>query len=220
MIIIIYVLTHHRRYLAVSANVMTTRYLGQIIILFSISTGLLSCIPDDKKYNLNYPRYYDKYSFQQLRDTLYSDTLLVGPDTDGGFSQRRWYADKISELLLDLKSDWQNPDSLFPLTKFDKIKITKSPWEFAQTLTNNQANRLLEIITDPTAFDWSETTYETEIVFEFLKDGKVVESLEFGAGRTVFMPSPKWPTFKKMKFGHLKAHAQRDLNILIDEVMK
>ena len=197
-----------------------TRHLRQIIIFFSIFIGFLSCISNDRKYDLNYPRYYDKYSFQQLRDTLYSDTLLVGPDPDGRFTERMWYADRISELISDLKSDWNNPDSLFPLTKFDKIKITKSPWEFAQTLTNDQANRLLEIITDPTAFTWSETTYETEIVFEFLKNGKVINSLEFGAGRSVFMPSPKWPTFKKMKFGCLKAHARQDLNILIDELMK
>jgi hypothetical protein len=199
---------------------MMARHLRQIIFFFSISIGFLSCISNEKKYDLNYPKYYDKYSFQQLRDTLYSDTLLVGPDTDGGFSQRMWYAGKISELLSDLKSDWQKPDSLFPLTKFDKIKITKSPWEFAQTLTNNQVNRLMEIITDPAAFDWSETTYETEIVFEFLKEGKVVNSLELGGGRSVLKPFPNWPAFKKMKFGHLKDHARQDLKLLIDELMK
>jgi hypothetical protein len=131
-----------------------------------------------------------------------------------------WYAERIAELLSDLKSDWQKPDSLFPLTKFDKIKITKRPWEFDQTLTNDQANRLLEIITDPVAFDWSETTYEVEIVFEFLLDGEVINSLELGGNRSVFMPFPNWPAFKKMKFGHLKEHAQHDLNILIDEIMK
>lgn len=199
---------------------MTTKLLKQIIYFFSISIGFLSCIPGHKKYDLNYPKYYDKYSFQQLGDTLYSDTLLVGPDPEGGFSQRIWYTEKIAELLSDLKSDWQKPDSLFPLTKFDKIKITKSPWEFAQTLTNDQANRLLEIITDPAVFDWSETTYETEFVFEFELDGEVINSLELNGDRSVFMPSPHWPTFKKMKFGHLKDHAQQDLNILIDELMK
>lgn len=206
-------------YKQVSANVMTTRHLRQIVILFSFC-GFLSCTSDDKKYNLAYPKYYDKYSFQQLTDTLFSDTLMVGLDVDGASNQRKWYADKISELLSDLKSDWKNPDSLFPLTSFDKIKISKSPWEFEQTLNNDQANRLLKIITDPTAFNWSETTSELEYVFEFYKDDKQVSSLELGADRSVFNPRPNWPSFKKMKFGHLKNSARQQINNLIDEITK
>ena len=188
----------------------------KILIFIYCSICLLSC--KNENYSLNYPKFYDKYSFDQLRDTLYSDTLFVGSDVDSGRTQIQWYTERISELLADLKSDWQIPDSLYPQRKFDKIKISHSPWEFDITLTNDQANRFLAIINDPVAFDWSETTSETEYISEFFLNGKVINTLSLGADQSVIQPSPGWPNFKKMKFGHLKRSSRNELYRLIDEI--
>lgn len=93
--------------------------------VFALVTN--SCNSDTRNYKLDYPKYYDIYTFNQLTDLLFADTLSVGLDIDSERTQRQWYTERINELINDLRDDWKKPDSLFPMKSFDKIKITQSP---------------------------------------------------------------------------------------------
>jgi hypothetical protein len=187
------------------------------ILSFCIALTVITGSCNGKKYDINYTKYYNNYSFDQLKDSLFSDTLMVGPDIDSSSKQRQWCTKRVKELITDLKDDWGHSDSLYPLQHFDKIKVSQRPWEWDQTLTNEQANQLLKIITDPLSFDWSETTDEGEILFEFYRNGNVVESFML-AGNAVITGNPRWPNFKKMKFGHLKPEPQKQLLRLAKEI--
>jgi hypothetical protein len=188
-----------------------------IILAFLAALAVMIVPYNWKKYNIKYSKYYDNYTFGQLKDSLFSDTLLVGLDVDSSGKQRQWYTDRVKELITDLKDDWGHSDSLYPLQKFDKIKVSKMPWEWDQTLTNEQANKLLKIITDPLSFDWSETTNDGEMVFEFYRNEQLVETFML-AGNSVINASLNWPNFKKMKFGHLKPEPQKQLLRLLKEI--
>jgi hypothetical protein len=168
---------------------------------------------EKNKYEHKYLKYWDKYSEQQLIDTLFSDTLMVGPDTEGGWTTREFYINTTKELIADLIDDKNIIDSLYPMTEFDRMTIKKLPFGFTKTFSDEQTDKLLEIINDPVSFDWAETTYEPEYRIDFFNDDRVVASLTIGAGISMIKTNPGWPEFKKFKFGRIKM----DLTQLLKE---
>ncbi len=191
----------------------------KIVTLF-VFVLLFSCSSSSKKkdFKHNYTKYWDKYTDEQLMDTLYSDTLSVGSDVDGGVTARSFYKNTIKELISDLKDDNYKLDSLYPMTAFDKLIIKKIPFGFSKTLTNKQTTRFLEIINDPVSFNWSETTYEPEFQLEFYNDNESVAILTIGADRSIIKTVPDWPAYKKMKFGGLRKDSQKALIKLLNEI--
>ncbi|WP_264558473.1 hypothetical protein [Flavobacterium sp. N2270] len=190
------------------------------IIIFTLTILVASCSSrtDRKDFVHSYEKYWDKYTDQQLVDTLFSDTLDVGPDTEGGWTTREFYINTTKELIADLKDDKNKVDSLYPMTAFDELTIKKIPIGFSKTLTNEQTAKFLEIINDPVSFDWAETTYEPEYKIEFLKNSKTVATLTIGADKSIIKTEPDWPDFKKMKFGRLKSEAYNEMTKLLNEV--
>lgn len=175
---------------------------------------------DKKDFEHNYSKYWDKYTDQQLIDTLFSDTLNVGPDTEGGWTTREFYVNITKQLITDLQDDKNKIDSLYPMTPFDDLTIKKLPIGFKSTLTDEQTRKFLEIINDPVSFDCAETTYEPEFQVDFLKNSKVVASLTIGADKSIIKTNPDWPDFKKMKLGNLKALQRKELQKMINEIDK
>lgn len=192
------------------------------IIILTLTILVVSCgsRTDKKNFEHNYSKYWDKYTGQQLIDTLFSDTLNVGPDTEGGWTTREFYVNTTKQLITDLQDDKNKIDSLYPMTPFDELTIKKLPIDFKKTLTDEQTTKFLEIINDPVSFDWAETTYEPEFQLEFFKDNKVVASLTIGADKSIIKTNPGWPNFKKMKFGNLKALQRTELQKIINEIEK
>lgn len=172
---------------------------------------------DKKDCEHDYVRYWNRYTTEQLVDNLYADTLIIGPDIEGEYTNHRFYIDKTSELLQDLRDDLNKTDSLYPQTAFDELTIKKLPFGNKQTFTNEQLNRFLAVINDPTSFDWSETTYEPGYRLNFLSQSQVVASLTIGADFGVIKTESSWPAFKKMKFGSLKQNKRTELLELIGE---
>jgi len=166
----------------------------------------------------SYEKYWDKYSDQQLIDTLFSDTLNVGPDNEGGWTTREFYINTTKQLIAELQDDKNKIDSLYPMTHFDELTIKKLPFGIKKTFADKQTTKFLEIINDPVSFDWAETTYEPEFQLDFLKDNKVVASLTIGADKSVVKTNPDWPDYKKMKFGRLKSEAYTEMTKLINDV--
>lgn len=110
------------------------KYLFILILLTSCGSHT-----DRKYFNHDYEKYWDMYSNQQLMDTLFSDTLAVGPDIDGGWTSREFYVNRTNELLADLKDDTNKIDSLYPMVSFDEITIKKLPLGFKKTFTVEQS---------------------------------------------------------------------------------
>jgi hypothetical protein len=196
---------------------MTT---SQQIIIWTLTILVASCgsRTDKKDFDHSYEKYWDKYTEKQLIDTLYSDTLMVGPDTEGGWTTREFYINTTKELLADLQDDKNKIDSLYPLTPFDEVTIKKLPFGFKKTFTNEQTEKFLQIINDPVSFDWAETTYEPEYRVDFLKNNNTVATLTIGADKSIIKTEPDWPDFKKMKFGRLKAERYNDLTKILNDV--
>jgi hypothetical protein len=192
----------------------------KLIIILTLTVLVASCgsRTDKKDYVHSYEKYWDKYTDQQLIDTLFSDTLNVGPDTEGGWTTREFYINTTKELIADLEDDKNIIDSLYPLTAFDELTIKKLPLGFKKTFTDEQTTKFLKIINDPVSFNWAESTYEAEFQLDFFKDNKVVASLTIGADKSVVKTNPDWPDFKKMKFGRLKTEAYTEMNKLLNEV--
>jgi hypothetical protein len=190
------------------------------IIILTLTILVASCgsRTDKKDFEHNYSKYWDKYTDQQLIDTLFTDTLNVGPDNEGGWTTREFYIKTTKQLIADLQDDKNKIDSLFPMTPFDELTIKKLPLGFKKTFTDEQATKFLEIINDPVSFDWAETTYEPEFQLDFFKDNKVVASLTIGADKSVIKTNLDWPYFKKFKFGRLKGERQKDLTKLLNDV--
>lgn len=175
---------------------------------------------EKKEFEHNYLKFWDKYTDQQLFDTLFSDTLNVAADSEGGWTTREFYIKTSKELIADLQDDKNKIDSLYPMAAFDELTIEKLPLGFRKTLSYDQTTKFLEIINDPVSFDWAETTYEPEFQVDFLKNSKVVASLTIGADKSVIKTNPDWPNFKKFKFGRLKGDRQNDLTKLLNDVMQ
>jgi hypothetical protein len=176
--------------------------------------------PDKKPFGHNYKKHWDKYTKQQLIDTLFSDTLNVGPDTEGGWTTREFYINMTNELIADLQVDKNKIDSLYPMTPFDELTIKKLPLGIKKTFTEEQTIKFLGIINDPVSFTWAETTYEPEFQLSFFKDNKVVASLTIGADKSIVKTNPDWPEIKKMKFGHLKSEAYDQMTKLLNDVVQ
>lgn len=192
------------------------------LIILTVSVLITSCsfLTDNKKnFDHKYAKYWDKYSEQQLIDTLFSDTLMVGPDIDGGWTSREFYINVTQELINDLKDDKYQIDSLYPMKSFEKVTIKKIPIGFKKTFTKEQVSDFLEIINDPVSFDWAESTYEPEYRVDFLKANKVVASLTINEDKSIINTVPDWPYFKKMKFGRLKPGKYCDLVKIINELI-
>lgn len=190
------------------------------IIILSLTILVAPCSPrtDKENFEHNYLKYWDKYTDLQLIDTLFSDTLDVGPDTEGTWTTREFYINSTKELIVDLQDDKNKIDSLYPMAAFDEVTIKKLPFGFKKTFSNEQITKFLEIINDPVSFDWAETTYEPEFQVEFIKNSDVVATLTIGADKSVINTNPDWPDFKKMKFGGLKSEAFNKLTKLLNEV--
>lgn len=183
------------------------------IILLILTILVVSCGSKQEKKDFvhNYKKYWDKYTEQELIDTLYSDTLMVGPDIEGNCSSRVFYINTTKALIADLQDDKGKVDSLYPMKAFDELTIRKLPLGFNKTFTYEQIARFLEILNDPVSFDWAETTYEPEYRVNFLNNNKVVATLTIGADKSVIKTEPDWPNFKKMKFGRIKPERYNDL---------
>jgi hypothetical protein len=183
------------------------------IIILTLTILIVSCSSrtNKKEFEHNYVKYWDRYTEQQLIDTLFSDTLMVGPDTDGGRAPREFYINKIQELLTDLNNDKNKPERLYPMTDFDKLTIKKLPLGFKRIFTNEQVNKFLEIINDPISFEWGETTYEPKYRVDFLKDNKIVATLTIDEEKWIIKTELSWQDFKKMKFGALKSEPRNEL---------
>lgn len=178
-----------------------------------------SCVfnSDKKVFEHSYEKYWDKYSDEQLIDSLYSDTLIVGCGVEEGDVSKEFYINVTKELLVDLSEDKRNIDSLYPMTAFDCISISQLPLGLKRTFTEKQMKKFMEIINDPISFDWGETTYEAEFQVDFIRQGKKSASLTIGADTSV-IETMGWPSFKKMKFGHLKPQACNNLKILLNDI--
>jgi hypothetical protein len=190
------------------------------IIILTLTILVASCgsRTDEKNFEHNYSKYWDKYTEQQLIDTLFSDTFDVGPDTEGGWTTREFYIKTTKHLIADLQDDKNKIDSLYPMIPFDELTIKKLPLSFKKTFSDEQTMKFLEIINDPVSFDWAETTYEPEFQLDFIKDNEVVASLTIDAEKSIVKTNPDWPDFKKMKFGRLKAERQKDMTKLLNDV--
>jgi hypothetical protein len=196
---------------------MTT---GKQIIILTLTILVSSCCvnTDKKNFEHNYTKYWDKFTEQQLKDSLFSDTLMVGPDTEGNWTSREFYIKTTKELIADLQDDKNRTDSLYPMKAFEELTIKKLPLGFKKTFTNEQTEKFLQIINDPVSFDWSETTYEPEYRVDFLKKSEVIATMTIGADKSVIKTEPNWTDFKKMKFGHLKAKSKNELIKLINKI--
>ena len=168
-----------------------------------------------KDFDHNYEKYWDKYTERQLIDTLFSDTLMVGADTDGNWTTREFYINKIQEILADLNNDKNKIDRLYPMTAFDKLTIKKLPFGLKKTFSKEQTEKFLEIINDPVSFSWSETTYEPKYRIDFLKNSEVVATLTMCEDKWVIKTEYDWLDFKKMKFGALKPEQCNELKKLL-----
>jgi len=202
----------------VIANVKMTTTKQIFIITLTILFASCGSRTNRKNFEHNYAKYWDKYTEQQLIDTLFSDTLMVGPDTEGAWTTREFYINTTKELIADLKDDNNKIDSLYPKAAFDELTIKKLPLGFKKTFTNDQTEKFLQIINDPVSFDWAETTYEAEFQVDFLKNSDVVASLTIGADKSIIKTNPDWPDFKKFKFGRLKAERYNDLTKLLNDL--
>ncbi|MBK7468095.1 MAG: hypothetical protein IPJ43_15515 [Saprospiraceae bacterium] len=204
----------------VIANVKMTTPKQIIILTLTILVASCGSRTDKKNFEHNYSKYWAKYTDQQLIDTLFSDTLNVGPDTEGSWTTREFYVNTTKQLITELQDDKNKIDSLYPMTPFDELAIKKLPIGFKRTLTDEQTRKFLEIINDPVSFDWAETTYEPEFQVDFLKNNKVGASLTIGADKSIIKTNPDWPDFKKMKFGNIKALQRKELQKIINEIDK
>lgn len=207
-----------RQCLSVIANVRMTTTKQIIILTFTILVASCGSRTDKKDFEHNYSKYWEKYTDQQLIDTLFSDTLNVGPDNEGGWTTREFYINTTKQLIADLQDDKNKIDSLYPMTPFDELTIKKLPLGFKKSFTNEQTKKFLEIINDPVSFNWAETTYEPKFQLDFFKDNEVVASLTIGADNSIVKTNSDWPDFKKMKFGRLKSEAFNDMTKLLNDV--
>ncbi|WP_343604900.1 hypothetical protein [Fluviicola sp.] len=182
--------------------------------------GMVSCSTSEHKKNFEhlYPKYWEKYSDLQLRDSLYADTLLVGPDIDGGNSAADFYKEEIHKLLIDLRNDKYKTDRLYPMASFSEVVLTDKSSGENHLLTTKQISRLLVIVNDPLSFNWSESTFEPHFQLDFMKDGAVVSSLIIEDDKSVVKIRPELNGFRKMKFGTLKPRFRDELIDLFREI--
>jgi len=200
------------------ANVSMTT--PKLIIILTLTILLSACRlgPENKYFEHNYTKYWNKYTEQQLIDSLYSDTVKFGPEADGSYTTKLFYINQSKELIADLQDDKNNMDSLFPMTAFNKLTIKKLPLGFKKIFTNKQTAIFLQIINDPVSFEWTDTSYVSDYRVDFLKNNKVVATITLGADKLIIKTKPNRPDYKKMKFRRLKAQQYNDLTVLLNNV--
>lgn len=181
---------------------------------------IFSCDSNSKnsRFEHDYPTYWEKYSDQQLIDSLYSDTLKIGLDSDGRNTSFRFYRQVISELIVDLQEDRKNKDSLYPKKPFDKVTIQTWPIGRIKQFNSKQISQFLEIINNPNSFDWSETTFETAYHVNFHMNNELVTTLSVNSVFSVVQPTQDWPKNKQFKFGGLKNTAKDELTKLVKQI--
>lgn len=192
---------------------------NSVIYILFITTIIEGCSPQPKKpYQHDYIKFYEKYEQSLLIDSLYSDTLSIGTDSEGNRTITPFYISKIEELIADLKDDWNEIDSLYPGVEFDEISIQKIPIGNKYSLDKKRMDRLLSIVNNPTNFNWSESTDSPGFVVGFNRNGERISSFLISDDFAEVYPFPDWPKFKKMKFGALKCNAQKELHNLFIEI--
>lgn len=191
------------------------------ITFFLLIVSIISCNPkpENEAFKHTYVKYWEKYSEQQLIDSLFADTLRVGQDVDEGWNSRKFYVSTTKQLISDLQDDHKQIDSLYPMTAFDKLTIKKLPYGLRHTFTKEQTTKFLEIINNPVSFNWAETTYEPRFQIDFYKDNLIVAILTIDEGLAVIKSNPNWPIFKKFKFGILKSEPSARMKKLLKEVL-
>ncbi len=179
-----------------------------------------SCTSTVKKKNFEhtYPKYWEKYSDLQLKDSLFADTLLIGAGNDGKNSATDFYKEEIHRLLIDLKNDKYKNDRLYPMLAFNEVVLSDLSSGSTYELSNKQIEKLLTIINDPLSFNWSETTSEPAFKIHFVKDGLIVSTLHIEDDQSVIKINPELSGFRKMKFGMLKPGLRRELMALFSEI--
>ena len=181
----------------------------KIIFPLCIAILIASCTSTLKKKNFehNYPKYWEKYTDLQLRDSLFADTLLIGSDSDGENSATDFYKEEIHRLLIDLKND-----------KYKNVILNDLSSGSTYGVSVQQIEKLLTIINDPLSFNWSETTSEPAFKIDFVKDGLIVSTLHIEDDQSVIKINPELSGFRKMKFGMLKPRFRRELMSLFTEI--
>ncbi len=96
---------------------------------------------DRQNFKHEYTKYWNRYTNEQLANELYADTLRVGPDIDGGYTNRSFYVNTASELLNDIRDDFNQIDSLYPQSEFDELTIQKLPLGLKKFFTDEQIPR-------------------------------------------------------------------------------
>ncbi len=179
-----------------------------------------SCTATLKKKNFehSYPKYWEKYTDLQLRDSLFADTLKIGADIEGKNSAKDFYKEEIHRLLIDLKNDKYKNDRLYPMLAFNEVVLSELSSGSTYELSNKQIEKLLTIINDPLSFNWSETTSEPAFKINFVKDGLIVSTLHIEDDQSVIKINPELSGFRKMKFGMLKPGSRRALMDLFSEI--
>ncbi len=201
--------------------------MARFFILLIIYLGCYGCtqkITLSKMYQPKYAKYWEKYTWQQVKDVTYQDTLKINFRTSEGNldnDTRGFYLKKISLLLTDLKDDWGKADSLYPQAAFDAVKVTqlgKSLFKKVRYMNQSQVNALLEILNNPLHFDWSETTFEADLKVDFLQNENVMASFQLQGDYAVVKLLDNQSTFKKMKFGSLKEKPRSKLIKLFNDL--
>lgn len=192
----------------------------KIIFPLCIAILIASCTSTLKKKNFehNYPKYWEKYTDLQLRDSLFADTLLIGSDSDGENSATDFYKEEIHRLLIDLKNDKYKNDRLYPMLDFNEVILSDLSSGSTYGVSVQQIEKLLTIINDPLSFNWSETTSEPAFKIDFVKDGLIVSTLHIEDDQSVIKINPELSGFRKMKFGMLKPRFRRELMNLFTEI--
>lgn len=199
---------------------MNSFFSMKIIFPLCVPVLLASCTSTLKKKNFehNYPKYWEKYTDLQLRDSIFADTLLVGNDIDQGDSAKDFYKEEIHRLLIDLKNDKYKNDRLYPMLTFNEVVLSELSSGEIYTLSEKQIQKLLTIINDPLSFSWSETTSEPAFKIDFIKDGLIVSTLNIEDDKSVIKINPELSGFRKMKFGMLKPRFQKQIMSLFAEI--
>lgn len=183
-----------------------------------VLTASCTAMVKKKNFEHNYPKYWEKYTDLQLRDSIFADTLLIGDGFDRENPAKDFYKEEIHRLLIDLKNDKYKDDRLYPMLSFNEVVLSELSSGATYELSTRQIEKLLTIINDPLSFNWSETTLKPAFKINFVKDGLIVSTLNIEDDQSVIKINPELSGFRKMKFGMLKPRFQKELINLFAEI--
>lgn len=179
-----------------------------VLILLAISTNLFG-------QKITYPRYnIDSIYLVLLKDT--------GNNSENTKTWIRSYADSI-------KSYGNNKDTYFPYRTFNKVRIYRRNDEYLTLrrnitvieqidsnkcyfLNKREINDLLEIINNPTYFEFAECgTAVTQYEIQFLNGVNVIETLEVACSESQLKTNSaiKNMNWQRMKYGAIKDNDAR-----------